>query len=89
MINLERSSIYNSVKWRLTNCYYNQRKNNSFPLSIQFSDSSLLHAPLSSVSYSIVPVGTVTAIVTTTTPTGGTGLPMSVCGINYIYEQTN
>ena len=45
----------------------------SFPLSIQFSDSSLLTVPLSSLSYSVVPVGTftpITATVTTTTHPG-------------------
>ena len=45
----------------------------SFPLSIQFSDSSLLTVPLSSLSCSVVPVGTTTPIkatVTTTTRPG-------------------
>ena len=45
----------------------------SFPLSIQFSDSNQLYVPLSSVSCSIVPVGSAiptTATVTTTTPPG-------------------
>ena len=45
----------------------------SFPLSIQFFDSSLLTVPLSSLSYSVVPVGTttpITATVTTTTHPG-------------------
>ena len=45
----------------------------SFPLSIQFCDSSLLTVPLSSLSYSVVPVGTttpITATVTTTTHPG-------------------
>ena len=45
----------------------------SFPLSIQFSDSSLLTVPLSSLSCSVVPVGTaipITATVTTTTHPG-------------------
>ena len=44
-----------------------------FPLSIQFSDSSLLNVPLSSLSCSVVPVGTATpttSIVTTTTHPG-------------------
>ena len=45
----------------------------SFPLSIQFCDSSLLTVPLSSLSCSVVPVGTttpITATVTTTTHPG-------------------
>ena len=45
----------------------------SFPLSIQFSDSSLLTVPLSSLSCNVVPVGTttpITATVTTTTHPG-------------------
>ena len=45
----------------------------SFPLSIQFSDSSLLTVPLSSLSCSVVPVGTatpITATITTTTHPG-------------------
>ena len=45
----------------------------SFSLSIQFSDSSLLTVPLSSLSCSVVPVGTATPIkatVTTTTHPG-------------------
>ena len=45
----------------------------SFPLSIQFCDSSLLTFPLSSLSCSVVPVGTttpITATVTTTTHSG-------------------
>ena len=44
-----------------------------FPLSIQFCDSSLLIVPLSSLSCSVIPVGTttpITAIVTTTTHPG-------------------
>ena len=49
------------------------KKTVSFPLSIQFSDSSLLTVPLSSLSCSVVPVGTttpITATVTTTTHPG-------------------
>ena len=49
------------------------KKTVSFPLSIQFSDSSLLTVPLSSLSCSLVPVGVIspiTAIVTTTTHPG-------------------
>ena len=45
----------------------------SFPLSIQFCDSSLLTVPLSTLSCSVVPVGTttpITATVTTTTHPG-------------------
>ena len=47
--------------------------NVTFPLSIQFSDSSLLTVPLSSLSCSVVPVDTttpITAIVTTTIQPG-------------------
>ena len=49
------------------------KKTASFPLSIQFSDSSLLTVPLSSLSCSVVPVDTttpITATVTTTTHPG-------------------
>ena len=49
------------------------KKTVSFPLSIQFSDSSLLTVPLSSLSCSVVPVGTTTpttATITTTTHPG-------------------
>ena len=49
------------------------KKTVSFPLSIQFSDSSLLTVPLSSLSCSVIPVGTatpITATVTTTTHPG-------------------
>ena len=49
------------------------KKTLSFPLSIQFSDSSLLTVPLSSLSCSVVPVDTttpITATVTTTTHPG-------------------
>ena len=49
------------------------KKTVSFPLSIQFSDSSLLTVPLSSLSCRVVPVGTatpITATVTTTTHPG-------------------
>ena len=49
------------------------KKTVSFPLSIQFSDSSLLTVPLSSLSCSVVPVDTttpITATVTTTTHPG-------------------
>ena len=49
------------------------KKTISFPLSIQFCDSSLLTVPLSSLSCSVVPVGTttpITATVTTTTHPG-------------------
>ena len=45
----------------------------SFPLSIQFCDSSLLTVPLSSLSHSVVPVDTatpITATITTTTHPG-------------------
>ena len=49
------------------------KKTVSFPLSIQFSDSSLLTVPLSSLSCNVVPVGTATpttSIFTTTTHPG-------------------
>ena len=45
------------------------KKTVSFPLSIQFSDSSLLTVPLSSLSCSVVPVGTTTPITATVTTT--------------------
>ena len=46
-----------------------KNKTVSFPLSIQFSDSSLLTVPLSSLSCSVVPVGTTTPITPTVTTT--------------------
>ena len=45
------------------------KKTVSFPLSIQFSDSSLLTVPLSSLSCSVVPVGTARSIIATVTTT--------------------
>ena len=45
------------------------KKTVSFPLSIQFSDSSLLTVPLSSLSCSVVPVGTTIPIIATVTNT--------------------
>ena len=45
------------------------KKTVSFPLSIQFSDSSLLTVPLSSLSCSVVPVDTATPITATVTTT--------------------
>ena len=46
----------------------------SFPLSIQFCDSSLLTVPLSSLSCNIVPVGTTTPIIATVTTTTHPGV---------------
>ena len=46
----------------------------SFPLSIQFCDSSLLTVPLSSLSCSVVPVGRTTPITTTVTTTTHPGV---------------
>ena len=51
-----------------------KEKTISFPLSIQHSDSSLLRVPLSSLSCSIVPVGTATPITTTITTTTHPGV---------------
>ena len=45
------------------------KKTVSFPLSIQFSDSSLLTVPLSSLSCSVVPVDTTTPITATVSTT--------------------
>ena len=50
------------------------KKTVSFPLSIQFSDSSLLTVPLSSLSCSVVPVGTATPITATVTITTHPGV---------------
>ena len=49
------------------------KKTVSFPLSIQFSDSSLLTVPLSSLSCSVVPVGTTTPTTATVTTTAHPG----------------
>ena len=46
----------------------------SFPLSIQFLDSTLLTVPLSSLSCSVVPVGTTTPIKATVTTTTHPGI---------------
>ena len=66
----------------------------SFPLSIQFNDSSLLTVPLSSLSYSVVPVGTatpITATVTTTTHPGVYTIHCSpaICGCCKVNVQVN
>ena len=64
----------------------------SFPLSIQFSDSSLLTVPLSSLSCSVVPVGTATPIkatVTTTTHPGVYTIHGSTCGRHQVNVQVN
>ena len=64
----------------------------SFPLSIQFCDSSLLTVPLSSLSCSVVPVGTttsITATVTTTTHPGVYTIHCSpvTCGHHHVNVQ--
>ena len=51
----------------------------SFALSIQFSDSSPLSVPLSSLSCSVVPVGTTTPITTTVTTTTHPGVYIIHC----------
>ena len=56
-----------------------KEKTISFPLSIQCSDSSLLRVPLSSLSCSIVPVGTATPITTTITTTTHPGVYTIQC----------
>ena len=56
-----------------------KEKTISFPLSIQCSDSSLLRVPLSSLSCSIVPVGTATSITTTITTTTHPGVYTIQC----------
>ena len=55
-------------------CVSMNHKMASFPLSIQFSDSSLLTVPLSSLSCSVVPVGTATPITATVTNTTHPGV---------------
>ena len=55
------------------------KKTVSFPLSIQFSDSSLLTVPLSSLSCSVVPVGTTTPITATVTTTTHPGVYTVYC----------
>ena len=64
----------------------------SFPLSIQSCDSSLLTVPLSSLSCSVVPVGTATPIkatVTTTTHPGVYTILCSTCGHHQVNVQVN
>ena len=51
----------------------------SLPLSIQFCDSSLLTVPLSSLSCSVVPVGTATPITATVTTTTHPGVYKIYC----------
>ena len=68
-------SVLQQCKVNKIDCQHvtTNNKTVSFPLSIQFCDSSLLTVPLSSLSCSVVPVGTatpVTATVTTTTHPG-------------------
>ena len=68
-------TVLQQCKVKNINCQHvtTIKKTVSFPLSIQFSDSSLLTVPLSSLSCSVIPVGTatpITATVTTTTHPG-------------------
>ena len=51
----------------------------SFPLSIQFCDSSLLSVPLSSIRCNILPVGTTTPITATVTTTNHPGVYTICC----------
>ena len=61
-----------------------------FPLSIQFSDSSLLTVPLSSLSCSVVPVGTATPITAKVTPTTHPGVYTVHCSpVTNGYHQVN
>ena len=62
----------------------------SFPLSIQFCDSSLLTVPLSSLSCSVVPVGTTTPISATVTTTTHPGVYKIHCSpISRGHHQVN
>ena len=68
-------TVLQQCKVKKIDCQHINMNNKTvlFPLSIQFSDSSLLTVPLSSLSYGVVPVGTttpITASVTTTTHPG-------------------
>ena len=62
------------VKEISQHCITTNNKTVSFPLSIQFSDSSLLTVPLSSLSCSLVPVDTATPITATVTNTTHPGV---------------
>ena len=62
----------------------------SFPLSIQFCDSSLLTVPLSSLSCSILPVGTTTPITATVTTTTHPGVYTIYCNpVSHSHHQVN
>ena len=62
----------------------------SFPLSIQFCDSSLLTVPLSSLSCSVVPVGVTTLITATVTTTTHPGVYTIHCSpVNNGHHQVN
>ena len=62
----------------------------SFPLSIQFCDSSLLTVPLSSLSCSVVPVGVTTPITATVTTTTHPGVYTIHCSpVNNGHHQVN
>ena len=70
------------------------KKTVSFPLSIQFSDSSLLTVPLSSLSCSVIPVGTTTPITTTVTTATHPGVYTIQCnplthGRHQVYVKVN
>ena len=66
------------------------KKTVSFPLSIQFSDSSLLTVPLSSLSCSVVPVETTTPITATVTTTIHPGVYTIHCSpVTNGYHQVN
>ena len=66
------------------------KKTVSFPLSIQFSDSSLLTVPLSSLSCSVVPVDTATPITATVTTTTHPGVYTIHCSpVTNGYHQVN
>ena len=62
----------------------------SFPLSIQFSDSSLLTVPLSSLSCSVVPVDTATPITATVSTTTHPGVYTIHCSpVTHAHHQVN
>ena len=64
----------------------------SFPLSIQFSDSSLLTVPLSTLCCNVVPVGTTTPIKATVTNSAHPGvytIHCSTCGYHQVNVQVN
>ena len=66
------------------------KKTVSFPLSIQFSDSSLLTVPLSSLNCSVVPAGTATPITATVTTTTHPGVYTIHCSpVTHGHHQVN